>query len=443
MSGIFAEMSEKYDLEGKKVVLVLGHGLSLLRMKLPKAGKRAVISMARNELAASVRSKSDFLTAVDIYKAPGENYIPAAVYYIETSRMESFTNAMKQVGMIHKETLLLPDCMAVTVCMMYKIRSALVIDAEEEGLGLYAASGGHCLAWRNSPLKAGRFCEKGAQALLYQEIAEQAMRISKQLEDEGISYKPELAVLLGTCLSDEDGAAQCLEEHLRIPCVKAELGRLGKNAAASPAALAGVAAGSLPGARRIKHAQGCEGEPAGMAGFLPAVLSRSFLLFLSANMILASIAAGYMKFLGNQEAEKLQELQACMSDSEFQETYRDVCFLKSEMEEEAARKELKAEVRKEASGLLTRACFEAFTSSMEPGTRVEAVIYDKEQGTLEMVLSQEHPEQAPSMVERVRASDIFAWVGHSLWEKREEMDTERVYVWVRGYLKEGEQNESE
>ena len=64
--GIFAGWAAQYGLEGKRIVLVMGRGVSFLGFRLPKAGKRALRRMAYNELMAGGRCGTDCLTAVDI-----------------------------------------------------------------------------------------------------------------------------------------------------------------------------------------------------------------------------------------------------------------------------------------------------------------------------------------------------------------------------------------
>lgn len=160
--GIFAGWAAQYGLEGKRIVLVMGRGVSFLGFRLPKAGKRALRRMAYNELMAGGRCGTDCLTAVDIQKVSGEPHVGATVYYMERKELEPYVKAMERAGMIYGGTLLVPDCAAVASRMMCRRRPSLIIDVEKEGLGLYAVAGGHCLSWISSPLKAGYFCERGA-----------------------------------------------------------------------------------------------------------------------------------------------------------------------------------------------------------------------------------------------------------------------------------------
>lgn len=73
---------------------------------------------------------------------------------------------------------------------------------------------------------------------------------------------------------------------------------------------------------------------------------------------------------------------------------------------------------------------------------VEAVVYEKEPGTMEMTISQNSPEQVPGLVERIRDSGVFHSVSHSNWEQEEDNGTVRIHTSVRAVLKEGEQDEN-
>lgn len=271
--GIFAGWAAQYGLEGKRIVLVMGRGVSFLGFRLPKAGKRALRRMAYNELMAGGRCGTDCLTAVDIQKVSGEPHVGATVYYMERKELEPYVKAMERAGMIYGGTLLVPDCAAVASRMMCRRRPSLIIDVEKEGLGLYAVAGGHCLSWISSPLKAGYFCERGAKEVLYDEIAEQAARIRQQLEDDKRVFRPEYAVLVGNCFSHMDGAAACLKERLDMPCESVVMDVSGKDVRVTPGALAAAAAGSLSGKGPLKLSPGPDGEDRGLLSGIYGVVS--------------------------------------------------------------------------------------------------------------------------------------------------------------------------
>lgn len=443
LDGIFAELSRSYGLAGKKIILVMGRDICSQHVRVPRAGKRAVRRMARNELIAGNTAGISCLTAVDIQKGPRDTSVNAVVYYMERARLNPYLHAMEQAGMVHAGTLMIPDCTAVASHVMCKSRSSLVIDVEKEGLGLYAVEEGHCLAWKSSPLRAGRFCERNAEELLYEEIAEQARRILKDLDCGESRFRPERAILVGNCFPDTDRAASFLEKRLDMPCAGAVFERSCKAAGASPGALAAVVAGSLPGSRTLKLTSGPDREKVRRSGGFGAVCSRRFLVFFLANLLLATGAGSYIRVLEDRAAGELAQLETSMSDPTFKEQYDRINRLDSEMIRANARMEARRELSGEAAGALDRNAFEALTGAMEAGMKTEAVIYEHATHTLELILSQEYSGQVPGYVERVRDSGVFVSVNHSLWEKREDNGTERVYASVRAVLKEGEQNEPE
>lgn len=465
--GVLAEWAAQYGLEGKRIILVMGRRLSFLYTKLPKAGKRALRRMAYNELMASKRCGADCLSAVDIQKISGEPHIGATVYYMERGQLEPYVKAMERAGMIYGGTLLMPDCTAVASRMMCRRRSSLIIDVEKEGIGLYAVAGGHCLSWVSSPLKAGYFCGKGAKEVLYDEIAEQAARIRQQLEDDKRMFSPEYAVLVGNCFSDMEDAAACLKERLDMPCEGAAVSVSGKDVAVTPGALAAVAAGSLSGKSLfgkslfggslsgvslsgvslsgkgpVRLSSGPDGEDSGMLSGIYGIVSGRNMLFLLTNLILAAGISGYVGFQRAQVTGELKRLQSVMSDAGFREQYRASCKLENEVSAMAARMAAEESLRSASSGFLDRTDFEAFASAMEADMDVEAVVYEKEPGTMEMTISQNSPEQVPGLVERIRDSGVFHSVSHSNWEQEEDNGTVRIHTSVRAVLKEGEQDEN-
>ncbi len=457
MKGVFMCLAKAHDLAGRKVNLVLGRDLSYMKVLLPKSGDRALRRMAGNELVAEGKCKADCLAAVDIQRGFGERHIPVMVYYMEKEKLDVYTDAMEQAGILHGSTFLVPDCAAAAAQILCKTRNSILIDVEKEGLGLYAVSSGHCLAWRSTPLKAGRFCERNARKLLYEEIAEQAEQIRRQVETDCGSFGPERIVLAGNCLSDMKEAIAFMEQHFKLPCtctnfnvsVEPDAKALRRNmemnvdpGSVSPGALAAIVAQSrrAPGILRLKAIRDGEGD--GLFRGLSRIMSRGFALFLLAN---AAVAAGifvYIQALSHQTYQDMVSLRGDMNATEYRERYQKIQNLDSRMVEEAARRNAAEIARKAASSYLRKEHFEAFTKAMEPDMQVGSVVYERGHASyLEMVISHNDPAQVPAYVEQVRSSGIFREVSHTLWEKREDVDGWRVYSSVRGVLEQGGQNE--
>lgn len=466
LQDLFAAMEETHNLEGKRITLVLGRDLSFMKMKLPKSGDSALRRMARNELAAEGKCGPGCLGAVDIQRASGEKQIPVMVYYIEKERLDPYISAMEQAGILYGGTLLMPDCAAAAARMLCKNRYMIVVDVEKQGLGLYAVSGGHCLAWKSSPLKAAWFCERNAQELLYEEIAEQAAQIQTQVEGDFASAMPECLVLVGNCLTDAAGAAAFLNKRLKLSCIQGafdvsvepdpKVVRCGTELSmdseeVSPGALAAIMAGSRRDGRnlKLKNLQG--GEGVGVCKGLCGIMSRGGAMFLLANIVAAVGIGGYMQIAGYQTYQELLGLRDSMNVPEYKKRYQSIQRLDSKMAEDAKRRSEQEKSREAVSAILRKEDFEAFTDAMEPGMEVKAVIYEKgEAPYLEMILSHENSRQVPLYVKRVKESGVFVDVRHSLWEKRadrsdrdsgENRDRSEVWATVRGVLEKGGQNE--
>lgn len=452
-AGIFRELAVRHNLEGKRVTLVLGRDIRFLEVKLPKAGDRDVRRMALNELASSGISVTDCAAAVDIRRIPGERQVTAMVYYMESARLDIYMKAMEAAGMLCAEVLPVPGCTAIASYMMCRSRASIVVDVEKESLGLYGVTGGHCLAWKSSALKAGRFLEMGAEELLYEEIAEQAAGIKEHMEEDCGKCSPELIVLLGDCLKDWSRALSYLEEHLELPCTggilnismerNAKTGNAESESRISPGTLAAIAAGSSSKSKAVRLKGNKNLDGTGLFKGMTGAISKGYAAFLLINILAVTGISCYIGLLQYQASGELTGLQEIMADPGYRERYQEVQRMGSGMEAEAARRNAEQAVQKDITGYLGMDAFHAFTGAMEPGMAVEAVRYDKDSTTLEMVISMDGPAQVPDYVDRVRESGVFPHVSHSLWEKRENTGTGRVYTSVDAVLKEGGQDETQ
>lgn len=444
MSDIFEGLSEKHHLEGRKVTLVLGRDVAVCEVKLPRARERELRHMARNELTAAGKCGSDSPAAVDIQRSFGGSQIPVMVYYMEKSRLELYIRAMEQAGMVYERTLLVPDCVAAASCMMCRSRASIIVDVENESLNLYGVSGGHCLAWKSCSLKPGRFLEMGAEELLYEEIAEQAQLLQKQMETDSGKCVPECIVLAGNCFPNKEHAAAYLEERLKLPCTNAafHIASETETEAVCSGALAAIAAGGRPGRRLLKLDSGKENRHTGLLKGAAGAVSRGGALFLAANILAAAGVCGYVGILKHQISQELSELKAVMDNAAYREQYQKLSRMDRETEEKAARRSAEETVRKEISGNLEMKAYNTFTDALEPGMQVESVVYEADQNTLELVISMDTSAQVPAYVDRVSVSGMFGHVSHGLWEKKEEEGMVRVYASVRAFLTEGGQDET-
>lgn len=443
-SDIFEKLSEKHHLEGRKVTLVLGRDIAVCKVKLPRARERELRHMARNELTAAGKCGVDSLAAADIQRSFGGSQIPVMVYYMDKSRLELYIRAMEQAGMVYERTLLVPDCVAAASYMMCRSRAGIIVDVENESLNLYGVSGGHCLAWKSSSLKPGRFLEMGAEELLYEEIAEQTELLQKQMETDSGKCVPECLVLTGNCFPNKEHTAAYLEERLKLPCTNAvfHIASQIEPETISCGALAAIAAGGRPGRRLLKLDSGKENRHTGIIKGVTGAVSRGGALFLAANILAAAGVCGYMGILRHRTSQELSELKAVMDDAAYREQYQKLSRMDRETEEKAARRSAEELVRKDVSGNLEMKAYNTFTDALEPGMQVESVVYEADQNTLELVISMDTSAQIPAYVDRVSAFGTFGHVSHSLWEKNEEEGMVRVYASVRAFLTEGGQDEA-
>lgn len=450
VSGIISDLSERHHLEGKRVILVLGRDLSYIKVNLPKAGERTIRRMARNELAAAGKCSPDSPAAVDIQRISGERRIMAMIYYMEKERLDAYIKAMELAGMLYARALLMPDCTAAASNIMCKSHASIVIDVEKESLGLYGVSGGHCLAWRNSPLKAGRFLEMDAKELLLEEIAEQAELIQGQMQQSG-KFSPERIVLVGNCPLSRDEAGVFLENQLKLPCMggefcismEQEAMEPGEENHVSAGVLAAIVSGSRTKGSPLRLRTGRDAEGMGVVQGIRGAVSRGCALFLLVNLLAAAGIAGHVAILTRQTSRALSELQEALEDPDYKERYKILSCMDSKMAGEAARRTAELMVREEITGMLGMEAFEAFTGSIEPGMQVESMAYDKDENVLQMVISMNSSAQVPAYVEQVKAAGGFERVSHSFWKKEENKSRERIYASVSVSLKEGGRDETQ
>lgn len=173
MEDIFVCLTRAHDLAGGKVSLMLERDLSYMEMLLPESGSQALRRMAGSELIAEGKCKAGYPIVVDIRRGFRERHIPVTVYYMEEKKLDVYTDAMEQTGILHGSASLVLNCAAAAAQVLCKACNSMPVDVEKEGMDLHAVPGGHCLAWRSIPLEAGGFYERSARKLLYGEIAEQ------------------------------------------------------------------------------------------------------------------------------------------------------------------------------------------------------------------------------------------------------------------------------
>lgn len=458
LEAVFKELSDEFGLCGKNVTLVLGQDLSFMGMVLPRGRKSVVKGMACNQLVMKAGLRDVPAVGVDIRNGKARRKVLASLYYMEEKRLVAYKEAAAAAGMVCTRIVAVPDCMALTAQEIWKERSHLVVDVEEEQLGLYLVSKGHCLAFSATALRAKRFCEMGGESLLYEEIAERAQRLFKlasRYENEDPSDPgPECAVLLGGCIPSADKGASALEALLQIPCFARTLadstggeGFSPQKAVTPSGLLAACLADHYPGKRKPVSVNGIN-RMAGAASFrgIRGILSKGWTVFLVINAVAALGSGIWVGVEERKAAGRLDELRIALVEPEYREAYQRAVDMEEELKRLADREAVWDAVKAEAAGknLLSMDALRAFTDSMDPDMEVESVSYEGENETLSMTISMSNRGQIPLYVERLNEAGIFPHVNHSLWEqKEEEGKPERLFVVVSASLTEGGMDETQ
>lgn len=434
---VLGVLAKKHGLSGKKVTLVLGRDVRMLSLLLPKAGKAALKKMACNELTAMGLCDGDFAAAVDIRNAREDGPVPVTVYYIGKGCLKEHLDACSRAGMTCGPVRVLSDCMAVMSLEMYKENPVMLIDVQEEHIGFYILSHGHCLSAMQSSLKAARFCEKKAMDILYEEIADEAEQVLKLADNSEETFDLESVILNASCLPDPDKAAVFLKKRLGLPCQIRDVV---------------TSAGNLLGkgiSRKRRAVELYGGGNTGSRDLLRALLSsvsKKSVLFLSANILAAAVVCMYTGYLQAAVKDRVSDLKASMNGKEYKEMYRSARKIERELQDISKQEAESERIRENAAdmNLLGIEAYAAFADAMDPDMKMESIAYQQEGRTLRVIISMADPASIPGFVERVRSTGTFSGVSHSLWEKKEVGgETERCYASFEALLESGGQNEAE
>lgn len=451
------QLSARQSLSGKKVTLALGRDLFFLSMALPKGKPSVVRRMALNQLTMEDGFPWEPAGAVDFWNSSKKGVVHASLFYMEEKRFTGYKNAVAAAGMVCSHVIAVPHCMALAAQELWKERSLLVVDAEEDQLGIYLVSKGHCLASKITALKARRFCLLNGEPLLYEEIAEQAQFLMKRalrLGTEYIDIKPECVAFMGCCLPFPEKGAACLEKILKIPCFARNLGEASiKNGSANkelaiPSGLLAVCMADVcKGKGRPAHVYGRTAySETSLSHGIFGILSRGWVAFLLANTVAAlglGIWTGHME---QTAAADLADLRSAYMGDDYRKDYQAAAERKEFLEKLVSRSGAYESVKEAASNenLLGMTALKAFTEAMEPDMEVESIVFEGNNETLSMVISMSNREQIPLYVERVRQSGLLPNVSHSLWERKEEEGAqERIFAAVSASLRDGGQHETQ
>lgn len=208
-------------LAGKSVIAAVGGSETVLReMRLPAASAKITRGMIRNEIAYFRRTAAATAVDMDFLERAGrgkEQHLLA--YAMERERLEKRLLPLKEAGISCARLSVLPDCMAKFALRMGARRQTAVMAAlESDQLRLCLVKDGHCLLNRNVRLNVRRFCDAGAEGLLYEEIADQIGKLVQFCEARTESETVQQVLILPGRLMDADAAAASVGGLLRLPC---------------------------------------------------------------------------------------------------------------------------------------------------------------------------------------------------------------------------------
>lgn len=413
-------------LAGKLVTAAVGGGETMLReMRLPAASARTTRKMICNEIARSRKAGVSVAADMDILgvdKTKKQQHLMACA--IERERLKRWMSVLREAGISCTGLLTLPDCVAKLVSLLGAGEKAVVVAAlEPDQLRLYLVKSGHCLLNRNLRLNVNRFRQAGAEALLYEEAADQIQRVMQYCEARTGAERVEQVLLMKDGLSGGAEAGAALSSLLNCPCSQMEVQiRPAKGAVIGEdihfGALALCAAGSAGGNMRPVNLLTCERESAGRGNrFLAGGFGTRCILFAGVNILAVAVAWIYLEAGAAGAIRHAVSISASLEEHDGYAAYED--YQDNRLERERLRA-LQRDVEEAEDKIRSvkefgMADYQVLWDSLGPGMAIEAVTYDGEKGLLEVRLSFPEPGAAPDYVERVRESGRFQKAAHSAW----------------------------
>ncbi len=445
-------------LAGKRVVAAVGGGDIILReMRLPAASAPVTRGMIRNEIAYFRKTAAATAADMDLLeRSSGGKEQHLLAYAAERERLVQRLLPLKEAGISCSRLRALPDCVAkFAFSMGAGERAAVVAAMEPNQLRLYLVKAGHCLLNRNLRLNVSRFCEAGANALLYEEIADQISKMIQFCEARTEADSVEQVMLLPGSLGDAKAAAAAVGHILKVPCacVEPEIRICGKMEPDSPdihfSALA-LCCADRPGKGlcTVDLLAAERGLARPRPNRLPETFGARCLFFAAANALAVAGIWCYLEAGTSLARQKSAEISAFLSADEGAAAYRELMARRQQLAVNSAARSRLRETEQAVWGMkcLTMEDYEVLERCMVPGMAIESAVYSADTGYLSLKLTIPNGAEAPGYVERVRESGYFPEVEYSAWGySPDDPEGQEFYLEMRIGLtgKEGRQNASQ
>ena len=442
-------------LAGKSVIAAVGGSETVLReMRLPAASAKITRGMIRNEIAYFRRTAAATAVDMDFLERAGrgkEQHLLA--YAMERERLEKRLLPLKEAGISCARLSVLPDCMAKFALRMGARRQTAVVAAlESDQLRLCLVKDGHCLLNRNVRLNVRRFCDAGAEGLLYEEIADQIGKLVQFCEARTESETVQQVLILPGRLKDADAAAASVGGLLRLRCrcLRFDVRPSGKSPVAEEdihfsAMVLCAAHRPEKGLCPVNLLAAERGLSRRGRGILPEGFGARCLLFAAANALAVAGIWCYLEAGTYRAQQKSRELSAYLAEDKGVAAYREkIARHQEQADDRAYQSRMEAATNKiRTMKCLTMEGFEVLEDCLAPGMDIQSVVYNKTTGYLSLRLTIPDSGEAPGYVERVRDSGYFTEVEYSSWGYGAEAAGEQTLsmeIKIRLTGKEGRQN---
>lgn len=397
------KLAVKYRLKGKKASLVLDAPVRSAFMTLPGAGPGELEAMARNRLVSEGLCREDALTAVDVYSAEKGNPVHATVYYIDRGKLQELTGALAEAGISCDRVIVRSSCIAEVARLWWKEESVLFAEIGLEHMGIYGLWSGHCISHRVLAMKPLEFIRLQAEDCLWEEMAEWAREIYREMKDREHVSLPKAVILRTEGIGDPAVGAEKLSRALKLPCrvIQPEKEMVYKRNRSSQVYFSDRLIKNRPGGRRN----------------LRLSFGKVYACLFFLNVVIALCLYLFPYFQLKELRHSTDLLTFAAGGAEGADFYGKV--LHDETEALLAVRRAGRALSEENGGILKREYIQAISDSLESGMKIDALSYDSREALVEVTLSAEKPSQIPALEERIRSTGIFKEVGHNAWEMAE------------------------
>lgn len=415
-------------------------------LRLPAVSMSLTRQMIYNEIAYSRENSAPMVVDMDLLpSAENGKERRLLAYAIDQGQLEGITRDLRRTGLRCDRLLVLRDCMAKLAYWYRKDSAAAVmVELEETQVRLSLVKEGHCLLSRNIRLNVRHFCEENAMEFLYEELADQISRLMQFYSRRNEADTVKRIIMMPSGITDAGCGAELLQDILEIPvdCLAPEIeyaqGIEPLDLPVYGRVLAVCAADQQYPRRKTPDMFRARNRALLFkGGLIPAGRAARLLLLAGINAAVVMGLWMYARVNVLDTMRLIRENEAYMQEGNRQAQYQG--YLEQE-KNAAERGNMERDMERQERLLretnrLSMADYRAVADCLAADMRLESMIYSRQAGTLDMVISMSGPERVPVLMEQVRLSGHFPDVRHRQWHYEQDVwGNDRLYLDISAVL---------